>query len=240
MFLKVFWVRGWRVCAALQEHRGVEVFSGDHSQGWVWFPAPQLMNSVSLDKLLNTPCPPVCMRTLISQVGINQCLKSNLRSLMKSTVQEENVRRHRSVLEIVITPISFPELKGRGVRGFLKQGETFLCGFLCSTKHQLPLDPRCVYLACVDLCFQLSLLENDCAGSRDLFERLWPKFLHNHRPLQCLINKPWKQTNLHLLLEATAGKELSGKAGDQHSYLKTRGQILVHREIVNTVWSNRC
>lgn len=77
----------------VQEHRGLEVCSGDHirSQGRAWFPAPQLMNSVSLDKLWNTLCPPVCMRMLVSQVGINQSLKSNLRSLMKSTVQEENV-----------------------------------------------------------------------------------------------------------------------------------------------------
>lgn len=56
------------------------------SQGWVQLPALQLMNSVSLDKLLNTLCPPVCIRMLISRVRINECSKSNLRSLMKATV----------------------------------------------------------------------------------------------------------------------------------------------------------
>lgn len=90
---------------------GLEVCSGDHipcapAKAGFGFPAPQLMNSVSLDKLLNTLCPPVCMRMLISQVGINQCLKSNLRSLMKSAVQEEN-REHLGDCD---HPISFPEL----------------------------------------------------------------------------------------------------------------------------------
>lgn len=76
-----------------REYRGLEVCSGDHipCQGWAWIPAPQLRNSVSLDELLNTLCPPVSVRMLISQVGLNQCLKSNFRSLMEGTVQGENM-----------------------------------------------------------------------------------------------------------------------------------------------------